>query len=76
MSANTGTSSTTYSSRGARTAALHKYDPDGKDIATENFDLIAKVIDLLTTHSLWGPDGTYTFDDGERWANIKEQNDG
>ena len=76
MSANTYTSDTKYTSRIVSTAALHKYDPDGKDIATENFDLIAKVIELLTTHSLWGPDGTYTFDDGERWANIKEHNDG
>jgi hypothetical protein len=55
---------------------LKDYDPDGKDIGIENFDLIVKVIELLTTHSLWEPDGTYTFEDGERWANIKEQDDG
>jgi len=39
----------------------------------ENFDLIAKVKELLNTHNLWGPDGTYTFKDGERWAYLEEQ---
>ena len=41
----------------------------------ENFDLIAKVIELLTTHDLWEPDGTYTFEDGERWARLEELED-
>ena len=43
----------------------------GEDLDLENFDLIAKVIELLTTHNLWNPDDTYTFEDGERWAKFE-----
>lgn len=43
-----------------------------KDLEIETFDLIAKVKELLNTHALWEPDGTYTFKDGERWAKLEE----
>jgi len=45
------------------------------DLDMENFDLIAKVIELLGEHNLWGPDGTYTFKDGERWARVDVEDD-
>ncbi len=45
---------------------------DGTDLEVENFDLINKVKELLNTHKLWGPGGTYTFKDGERWAYLEE----
>jgi hypothetical protein len=48
----------------------------GEHLDVENFDLIAKVIELLDTHDLWEPNGTYSFKDGERWAQFKpEEND-
>jgi hypothetical protein len=34
----------------------------------ETFDLIAKIVSILKEHKLWGPDNTYTFTDGDRWA--------
>ncbi len=46
-----------------------------KDKAMEIFDLIHRVNYLLLHHDLYGPDGTYTWPDGERWAKIKEGND-
>ena len=46
-----------------------------RDVDMENFDLIAKVKELLNKHNLWGPDGTYTFKDGERWAHVEEHDD-
>jgi len=46
-----------------------------RDLEMENFDLIAKVKELLNEHQLWGPDGTYTFKDGERWAYLEEHDD-
>jgi len=52
-----------------RGTTLKQYDGD---LDMENFDLIAKVKELLNTHQLWGPDGTYTFKDGERWAYLEE----
>ena len=33
----------------------------------ERFDLIAKVIEVIQSHSLWGSDDEYTFKDGEVW---------
>lgn len=33
----------------------------------ETFDLIAKVIELINLIG-WNDDGTYTFNDGDRWA--------
>lgn len=48
---------------------LKEYD---EHLDMENFDLIAKVVELLTTHKLWGPDGTYSFEDGERWAKLED----
>ncbi len=42
-----------------------------RELDMENFDLIAKVKELLNTHNLWDPDGTYTFEDGERWAKLE-----
>jgi len=50
---------------------LRDYDGSRRDLEIENFDLIAKVKELLNTHKLWGPDGTYTFEDGERWAKLE-----
>jgi len=38
------------------------------ELEIENFDLIAKIVTILTEHNLWEPDGTYTFLDGDRWA--------
>jgi hypothetical protein len=38
------------------------------ELERENFDLVAKVTELLDDHDLWSDDGTYTFKDGERWA--------
>lgn len=46
-----------------------------KQLCQENFDLIAKVIELLTSHDLWDHDGFYTFNDGERWARLEELED-
>lgn len=80
MSASTDTgNSGQQTSSSAPTAELkngsygtrHKdYGPNKEDLELETFDLIAKVIDLLDTHELWEPDGTYTFKDGERWARL------
>lgn len=50
---------------------LNDYGVSRKDLEQENFDLIAKVHELLTTHDLWGDDNTYTFSDGERWAKLE-----
>ena len=33
----------------------------------EVFSLIAKVIEVIQTHSLWGYEDEYTFEDGEVW---------
>ena len=33
----------------------------------EIFSLIAKVIEVIDSHSLWGSDDEYTFKDGEVW---------
>ena len=50
---------------------LKAYNGSRRHLEMENFDLIAKVLELLNTHNLWGPDGTYTFEDGERWAKLE-----
>jgi hypothetical protein len=49
---------------------LKEYGHTKQSLEIENFDLIAKVKELLHDHKLWGPDGTYTFKDGERWARL------
>ena len=46
-------------------AKLNKYTAD--DLEKENYDLIAKVVELINVIG-WEPDDTYTFKDGERWA--------
>jgi len=33
----------------------------------EIFSLIAKTIEIIKSHSLWGSDDEYTFKDGEVW---------
>lgn len=82
MSTNANTETSDTPERGAialtagRLTTLRDYNSDGKDIAIENFDLIAKVIWLINIYPGWDEDGTFTFPDGETWANIKEQNDG
>jgi len=55
--------------------SLTNYSGSRRDLEMENFDLIAKVKELLTTHNLWGPDGTYTFEDGERWAKLEGEDE-
>lgn len=42
-----------------------------KELEMETFDLIAKLTSVLKEHNLWGPDGTYTFPDGDRWARFE-----
>jgi len=44
-------------------------------IEKENFDLVAKVIELINRIA-WDDDGTYTFNDGDRWSRFEpEQED-
>jgi len=50
---------------------LKEYGATYKDLQIETHDLIIKVQELLNGHSLWNDDGTYTFDDGERWARFE-----
>jgi len=38
-----------------------------KEQDIEVFALIAKVIEVIKSHSLWGSDDEYTFKDGEIW---------
>lgn len=38
-----------------------------KEQDKEIFDLIAKVIEVINTHSLWGSEDEYKFKDGEVW---------
>lgn len=47
---------------------LKEYGISRRDLEIETHDLIIKVNELLNEHELWGDDGTYTFNDGERWA--------
>ncbi len=47
----------------ARHAKLKRFD----DIEQENFDLVAKVVELIEIIG-WNDDDTYTFRDGDRWA--------
>lgn len=42
------------------------------ELGIENFDLIAKVVYLLTAHELWSENGTFTFPDGETWARLED----
>jgi hypothetical protein len=71
VSVPTNTSDTQDRPAIARTVTLKDYDPDGKDIERENFDLIAKVIWLIETGPGWSEDNTFTFPDGETWADIR-----
>lgn len=43
------------------------------DLTVENFDLIAKVVFLLTYYNLWSDEGTYTFPDGETWGKMEAE---
>ncbi len=38
----------------------------------ENFDLVAKVVELINVIG-WNDDDTYTFEDGERWAKFEPE---
>jgi len=38
-----------------------------ESIEQENFDLVAKVVELINVIG-WNDDDTYTFSNGERWA--------
>lgn len=40
----------------------------------ENFDLVAKVIELINVIG-WNDDNTYTFADGDRWYKFDPQGD-
>lgn len=51
-------------------AKLIKHD----SLEKENFDLVAKVVELLNVIG-WNDDGTYTFEDGERWAKFNPEGD-
>lgn len=46
-------------------------DYTAKELDMENFDLIAKVIYLISINDLWSEDGTFTFPDGETWAELE-----
>jgi hypothetical protein len=77
MCASTNTSDTTQQAVSVGTVTprshgtlLKEYGYTKQALEVENFDLIAKVKELLHDHDLWGPDGTYTFKDGERWARL------
>ena len=48
-------------------------DQQIKELKMETFDLIAKVVSILSTHDLWEPDNTYTFPDGDRWARFEPE---
>jgi hypothetical protein len=41
----------------------------------EIFSLIALVIDVIHTHSLWGSEDEYTFSNGETWHRFKPDED-
>jgi hypothetical protein len=41
-----------------------------KELVKEQFDHIAKIIELINVIG-WDDDGTYTFEDGERWARFE-----
>lgn len=38
-----------------------------KEQNKEIFDLIARVIEVIQTHSLWGSEDEYVFKDGQTW---------
>ena len=41
----------------------------------EIFDLIARVIEVIHTHSLWGDEDEYIFKDGETWYKFDPENE-
>jgi len=45
-----------------------------EDLDLENFDLIAKVIELIEVIG-WSDDDTYTFADGDRWYKFDPNGD-
>ncbi len=51
-----------------RASKLTKHDT----IEQENFDLVAKVVELINVIG-WNDDDTYTFEDGERWAKFNPE---
>lgn len=54
-------------------ASIKHYTKD--ELELENFELVDQVLELLNTHELWDTDGTYTFTNGERWAEFKPEGD-
>ena len=42
-----------------------------QDLEKETFELIAMIQEILEDNSLYGPDNTYTFRNGERWVDPK-----
>jgi len=40
------------------------------NVDEENFDLVAKVVELINIIG-WNDDDTYTFADGDRWAKFE-----
>lgn len=44
------------------------------NLESENFDLVAKVIELINVIG-WNDDNTYTFADGDRWYKFDPQGD-
>ena len=55
-------------------AKLKEYGQTRADLEQENFDLVAKVIELINVIG-WNEDDTYTFQDGERWAKFEPPNE-
>lgn len=41
-----------------------------RELEMENFDLVAKVLWIINIAGLWSEDGTFTFPDGETWAEL------
>jgi hypothetical protein len=44
------------------------------DTEQENFDLVAKVVELINVIG-WNDDDTYTFADGDRWYRFDPEGD-
>lgn len=44
------------------------------ELERENFDLVAKCIELINVVG-WSDDDTYTFQDGDRWAKFSPKDD-
>ena len=46
-----------------------------ESLDVENFDLIAKVVWMINEYPGWSEDGTFTFPDGETWAEFNPEGD-